>query len=106
VLYLLPGPIQAFKQRHPEVPIIVRNQSVEETVAMLRRGDLDVGLRSVASPPADLDYRPWRAFDRVVIAPPGHPIGRAGRITLRLLATFPPRHAGKGSMTRRLVERR
>jgi DNA-binding transcriptional LysR family regulator len=43
VLYLLPGPVAAFRRRFPAVELVIRNQVAEETVAMLRTGELDLG---------------------------------------------------------------
>jgi DNA-binding transcriptional LysR family regulator len=43
VCYLLPGPVGLLRRRHPSVEVIIRNQPVEETLAQLRSGELDVG---------------------------------------------------------------
>lgn len=46
-LYLLPDPIRVLRNRVPEVEVIVRNQAAEETLEMLKYGELDFGLRSL-----------------------------------------------------------
>jgi DNA-binding transcriptional LysR family regulator len=104
VLYLLPDPIRAFKRRLMQVELIVRNQSTEDTVAMLKAGELDFGLRSLASTPAGMWYRASLTFDRVVVAPKGHPILRARKINLEALARYPFVMPWPRSTTRRLVE--
>jgi molybdate transport repressor ModE-like protein len=105
VCYLLPGPIAVLRRRYPQVEVVVRNQPVETTLAELRSGELDFGLRSLAAVPAGVDYRPARTFDRVVIAPPKHPVLRVARPALADLARHPWVMPWPRSTTRRLVER-
>ncbi len=105
VLYLLPRPLRAFRRRHPAVRVVVRNQPVEDTLAMLGSGELDFGLRSLERVPAGLEYRPALTFDRLVIAPRGHAALRASRPTVPDLARHPFVMPWPRSTTRRLVER-
>ncbi|MBI3615190.1 MAG: LysR family transcriptional regulator [Candidatus Omnitrophica bacterium] len=105
LLYLLPGPIRRFQKRYPEVSITARNQPAEETLAMLKSGELDFGFRALSNVPDNLFYRPSRTFDRMVIAPKGHPVFGQGRITLKVLGQYPLIMPWKGSTTRQLVER-
>jgi DNA-binding transcriptional LysR family regulator len=105
VLYLLPGPIRAFRRRHPALPVIVRNQPGEETAAMLRAGELDFGLRGWERAPRGLDYRPLLRFHRVVIAPRGHRVLRVRPLTLGALAEHPLVVPWPRSTLRQTVER-
>ncbi len=104
MLYLLPGPIRAFLRRHPRVDVILRHQSAEDTLDMLRQGEIDFGLRSLPEPPADIAYFPFRTADRLLIAPRNHPIHRARSLTLENLARHPFILPWPGSATRKLVE--
>ncbi len=104
VHYLLPDPIRAFKRRHGDIEVVVRNQAAEDTVAMVKAGELDFGLRSIASPPAGLRYQASLVFDRVVLATRGHPILRARKVTLAALARHPFVMPWPRSVTRRLVQ--
>jgi DNA-binding transcriptional LysR family regulator len=105
-LYLLPEPIRQLRTRYPEVEVIVRNQPASETLAMLRAGELDFGLRALSQPPQGLDYRPCLPFDRVLLAPLGHALLRAQRLTLTMLAAHPFVMTWPQANTRRLVESR
>ena len=105
VLYLLPGPLRAFRSRHPAVDVVVRNQPGEDTAAMLRAGELDFGLRGWDRAPRGVDYRPALRFDRVVIAPRGHPVLRARPLTLAALAAHPLVLPWPRSTLRQAVER-
>lgn len=104
VLYLLPGPLRAFRRRRPGVEVIVRNQAADDTLAMLKAGELDFGLRALSSTPAGLAYLPSRAFARTLIAPKHHPVLRSRRIELDDLSRHPFVMPGPRSTTRRIVE--
>jgi DNA-binding transcriptional LysR family regulator len=103
-LYLLPAPIHALRKRFPDCEVVVRNQPVEQTLAMLKAGELDFGLRSLRAAPLGIAYRAWRTFDRVLVARKGHPVLAAGRVTLPLLARHPWVMPWPRSTTRQLVE--
>ena len=104
VLYLLPGPIRAFKRKLSQVEVVVRNQTSQDTIEMLKAGELDFGLRSLASTPAGMWYQPSLGFDRVLVAPKGHPLLGRRRISLEALADYPFVMPWPRSTTRRLVE--
>jgi DNA-binding transcriptional LysR family regulator len=105
VLYLLPGPLRAFRRRRPGVEVVVRNQSTEDTLAMLKAGELDFGLRSLPSAPAGMSYHPVRAFERTLVAPKNHPILRSRKIRLEDLSRHPFVMPWARSSTRQIVER-
>jgi DNA-binding transcriptional LysR family regulator len=104
MLYLLPGPIRAFLKRHPRVDVVLRHQAAEDTIAMLRQGEIDLGLRSLPEPPADISYLPFLTADRLLIAPRNHPIHRARSLTLDHLSRHRFILPWPGSATRKLVE--
>jgi DNA-binding transcriptional LysR family regulator len=55
--------------------------------------------------PPGLSYRPSRTFERVVIAPKGHPLAKQGRLSLKVLAPHPLVMPWRQSATRQIVER-
>jgi DNA-binding transcriptional LysR family regulator len=104
IFYLLPGPIRSFLRRHPRVEVVVRHHSAEDTLTILREGEIDFALRSLPEPPADMVYVPFRKADRLLIAPRNHPIHRARSLTFELLSRHPFILPRQGSATRKLVE--
>ena len=85
--------------------VVVRNQPTPETLAMLRAGELDFGLRALAQPPQGLEYRPCLPFDRVILASLRHPLITVKRVNLATLATHPFVMPWAQSNTRQIVER-
>jgi DNA-binding transcriptional LysR family regulator len=86
VLYPLPEPLRRFRRRFPHVEVILRNQPSDESVAMLRSGELDFALRGWARAPRGIAYQPTLRFPRMLIAPVGHPLLGARPLTLAGLA--------------------
>ena len=105
VTYLLPRVFRIWQRRHPSARLIVRTQSLDETVEMLRTGDLDLGWRGVSATPPGILFKPRATFDRVLISAPTHPIAGARTITLARLAEHRFVIARGQSTTWRDVER-
>ncbi len=105
VLYLLPHAIRRFLNKNPKVEVVVRHQVAEETLAMLREGELDFGVRSLASVPADMLDLPFLTCDRVLICPRNHPVARRRHLTLEALSEYRFVLPWKQSTTRKLIER-
>lgn len=105
VLYLLPDPIRRFLKRNRQVELIIRHQAEAETLAMLRRGELDFGIRSLSSVPREMTYLRFLTCDRVLICPRGHPARSMRALTLENLSRYRFVMPWKESETRTLIER-
>jgi DNA-binding transcriptional LysR family regulator len=103
ILYLLPAALAAFRREHPEADLVVRHEPAEETLAGLRDGSLDFGIRSLPTPPGDIEFRPILTCDRVLIAKRGSAVLK-GRPSLAKLAREPFVLPRKGSTTRTMIE--
>ncbi|MBK9428926.1 MAG: LysR family transcriptional regulator [Elusimicrobia bacterium] len=104
VLYLLPDILKAFQKKHPKVRIVLHHQRAEETLRMLKSGELDLGVRSLTVVPAWAIYRPSRDYPRVTVCAKGHPFARGGTVKLSELARHPLLFPGSQSITRVFVE--
>lgn len=104
ILYLLPGPIRSFLRRHPNVEVVVRQQSGSDVLALLREGEIDFAVRTTSDTPPDLTFHPFRRAEYLLIAPRTHAIHRMKALTLEQLA----RHAlvlpARGSVARKAIE--
>ncbi len=104
ILYLLPGPLDAFRRKNPAVDIVLRHTSAPEVLEGLLDGSLDFGIRSLPAPPVSrFEHRPFSTSDRVLIARRGSRVLRE-KLSVRALAresfVLPP----PGSTTRTLIE--
>lgn len=88
--YALPQVIRQFRARHPGIHVGVRQGNPEEITALVRAGtaDLCIGSAPAVMPP-ELVSLPCAALQRVVLAPRGHALARARRLTLAAIARHP-----------------
>mgnify|MGYP000877822993 FL=1 len=82
--YLLPAVIKAFKKRFPECRISIVSRDKGGILSMVRDGEADFGIGSVAEAPRELDYRVFAKFKRILIAARGHPSRRRRRSNSRI----------------------
>jgi DNA-binding transcriptional LysR family regulator len=104
MLYLLPKALKAFRKENPDVRVSLYCQRRDQTLEMLKAGELDFGVRSMERAPAWAAYRPSLSYERVVLAQRGHAIGKSKRLTLAELARYPLLAGDMVSTTRRIVE--
>jgi DNA-binding transcriptional LysR family regulator len=82
ILYLLPGIVEAFRERHPEVRLTLHNVTGASGLDLLRSDAVDLAVGSMLEVPADIDYAPVYRFEPMLILPREHPL--AGKPDLRL----------------------
>src|SRR5690606_38287093 len=95
ILYLLPPLVQAFREQHPEVQLVLHNVTGQDGLGLLRSDAVDLAVGSMLDVPADLAYEPVQSFDPMLICPPGHPLADKPEIALEDLSPYglilPPR---------------
>ena len=82
ILYLLPGIVEAFRERHPEVRLTLHNVTGASGLDLLRSDAVDLAVGSMLEVPADIDYAPVYRFEPMLILPREHPL--AGKPDLQL----------------------
>ncbi|HQZ30367.1 MAG TPA: LysR family transcriptional regulator [Arenimonas sp.] len=95
ILYLLPALVQAFRQQHPEVQLVLHNVTGQDGLGLLRSDAVDLAVGSMLDVPTDLAYAPVYSFDPMLICPPGHPLATKPDLRLEDLSPYglilPPR---------------
>ncbi len=106
-VYLLPEILGEFRRRHPGVEIALEVANTESIQNRLRDRTLDVGLTEGALPEArpDLQATVFGEDELVAIAPPGHPLIEARKLSARRLCGEPLILREAGSGTREVFER-
>lgn len=86
---LLASVLDRFLERHPGADVRIMNESAVEMTKSLRAGDVDfvVGLLP-AETPAELACEPLVATPYTVVARQGHPLARAGKVTIAELTAY------------------
>lgn len=83
--YVLPELLARFTTEHPNVRLLVRTGHSEEIVDAVVRGDVALGIiRELPDP--RVTSRPIYEDELVLVAPPGHPFARSGKIDVGRMA--------------------
>lgn len=87
--YALPAAVAAFKRAHPRVHLVLHQARPPEIVAMLQRGEADIGIATEAlAEHDDIAAFPYYHWTHGVLVPRGHPLTEAP-LTLEALAAWP-----------------
>ena len=93
----LTGCLERFREAHPGVALGVRTALSQEISALVRRGDVTLGLRYGADPHPEMRSRTVYDEPMMVVCSPRHRLARRRRLAPSALAgepwvAFPPRH--------------
>lgn len=97
--FLLPGPLERFRARHPAVRIEVRTGTGTERLEWLRRFELDAVLGVVDASLPGIEFHPLRTSTMVLATHPDHPLAGCGPVEpealnrLQFIAPTPVQHA-------------
>ena len=88
--YSLPKAVAAFKQRYPNVKLVIHQGNPTQICEQVLTGEADlcVATEAIAEYP-DLVSMPVYQWNRCVVVPPKHPLLKAGPLTLEKLAEYP-----------------
>ncbi len=88
--YVLPEVLRAFATRYPKVRVELHQGNPLQVAERTARGDTDLGIATEAlADYPQLVTLPCYEWNRVVIAPKRHPLGKIQPLTLDALARFP-----------------
>ena len=88
--YVLPNVLAQFATRFPKVRLVLHQGNPIQVAEATRNGDVDVGIATEAlGDYPDLVALPCHRWNRVVLVPKGHPLGRVRPLTLEALAQHP-----------------
>jgi LysR family cys regulon transcriptional activator len=88
--YVLPPVLREFSTRYPRVKLVLHQGNPVQVAEQTVRGEVDVGIatEALASYP-ELATLPCYDWNRCVLIPRGHPLGRERPLTLAAMARYP-----------------
>jgi len=87
--YLLPGPVQKFRERYPGIKIYMVQSSPERLLAMLHEHEVEIAICTEKLADDDaLIVRPCYDWHHVAVLPSDHPLAE-GDLTLERLSLYP-----------------
>ena len=102
--YLLPERLAAFLAAEPESRLELKVENTERIVQSLCDFSVDVGFVEGPVQHPDIDVRPWREDELVLIAAPSHPLAHKPHPSAEELASARWILREQGSGTRRMLE--
>ena len=78
-LYLLPPVVASYMRMFPGVRLELLARTVSQTVELVRRNEVDMGLVVQRDFPDGVIFHPWRTFEAYLLMPLGHPLVRAAK---------------------------
>ncbi|HEY1802054.1 MAG TPA: LysR substrate-binding domain-containing protein [Terriglobales bacterium] len=101
---LLPRVLQQFTEKHPAIPVQVRDLVAERVIDAVKREEVDFGIGTRVK--ADRDLTTTQLFtDRLsAFVPKNHLLARRSRITLKELIQYPLVLTSKDSSVREILE--
>ncbi len=87
--YLLPVPVQKFREKYPGIKIYMVQSSPDNLISLLHQHQADIAICTEKLADDDkLILRPCYQWHHVVVFPPGHPLAE-GELTLERLIQYP-----------------
>jgi DNA-binding transcriptional LysR family regulator len=104
--YFVPRLLARFREDHPGIDVRIHvSANREQLMTLMGHGEVDLGI--MGRPPRELATRSeaFAAHPHVFVAPPGHPLLRAGHPPVLAVATYPLIVREAASGTRALMDR-
>jgi DNA-binding transcriptional LysR family regulator len=86
---LLPAAVTAFRQRHPQVELVIAEGTSESVAEGVESGRVEMGIIQHPTPAGAFDERPLLTESFVIVASPNHVLARRRSVTLNSLAEDP-----------------
>ncbi len=88
--YVLPGVIQQFRAKYPQVRLNLHQGTSEQIAEMVAHDRIDCAIATGSEHLfSDLTLLPCYRWHRAVIVPKDHPLTQVGRLTFKVLAQYP-----------------
>ena len=104
VNYFLSGVIAAYHQRYPKIRVRIIDDSANEVLIAVARGEADFGLNFVGAQENDVEFEPLLEERFVAACRRDHPIAKKSQVSWQELAQYDYISAGKASGNRLLLD--
>jgi len=87
--WLVPPLLEALHARHPAISVVVLDATTSSLIPQLVAGQIDLAVVNLPVSDPDVSIEPLFDEDRLLVAPPGHPLHSRRSVTLADLAEYP-----------------
>ena len=103
-IHFLPRVIERFNALHPGVAFRILDESANDGLESVARGESDFGVNFVGASQGDLEFTPLFEDDFVIAVPPAHPFARRTSVRWRDLEGRPLVGVSRSSGNRMLID--
>ena len=96
--------VKVFQSTFPKVMVRIRSRRREEVLQLVEGGEVDMGLVPGPERSPSLDFQSIFGYERVLIAPKGHPVVQKPLVSLEQIAQWPLVLMGPRTHTRTVLE--
>lgn len=104
--YLLPGIIGRFREKYPEITVVLRIGDTSEIINKVLDGECEIGIVGFKCDDSRLECRDFVKDELILITGPDYPLPKKGRMTAPELGAVPFVMRERGSGSRMTIEKR
>jgi LysR family hydrogen peroxide-inducible transcriptional activator len=87
--YFLPGLLGTFAREHPDISVIVQEDTTEELIKRCSHGDIDLAILALPVIAKSIEVEPLFEEELLLVIPCGHPLEKSKSITAASVDEYP-----------------
>ena len=87
--YLLPRLLGVFAEKHPDISVVVQEDTTDHLIRSCRQGEIDLALVALPISAKDLEVEPLFSEELLLVLPLGHPLAAQESIQVEAVDSYP-----------------
>ena len=87
--FFLPSLLGNFARKHPDIAIVVQEDTTEELIKRCNHGEIDLAILALPIVAKELEIEPLFNEELLLVIPTGHPLEKAKKITADCVDSYP-----------------
>lgn len=87
--YFLPGLLSSFAKKHPEIAVIVQEDTTDTLIKRCSHGDIDLAIVALPITAKHVEVEPLFEEELLLVAPLGHPLAKIEPLTIHAITHYP-----------------
>lgn len=87
--YFLPGLLSSFAQSHPDISVIVQEDTTENLIKRCSHGEIDLAILALPIVAKHLEVEPLFDEELLLVVPLGHPLAAAKSVSIDAVESYP-----------------
>ncbi len=87
--YLLPNLLSSFAKQHPDISVIVQEDTTETLIKRCSHGEIDLAIVALPINAKHFEVEPLFEEELLLVAPLGHPLAKIEPLTIQAIADYP-----------------